>query len=41
MENPDKLHKIDRELRKLLGLLSTSPVNGAAPIAETAAAGKK
>src|SRR6266446_6736201 len=33
-ENPDKARKIDRELRKLLGLLSTGPVNGVAPIEE-------
>jgi len=48
-ENPDKARKIDRELRKLLGLLSTGPVNGVAPIEEVdasirataAVAGKK
>src|SRR5882724_3648585 len=38
-ENPDKLGKIDQELRKLLGLLSTSPANGVAAVAEAAAAG--
>jgi len=38
-ENPDKLVKIDQELRKLLGLLSTSPADGIAALAEAAAAG--
>src|SRR5436190_590774 len=38
-ENPDKLARIDRELRKLLGLLSTSPADGIAALAEAAAAG--
>src|ERR1700722_8274776 len=33
-ENPEKAQKIDRDLRKLLGLLSTSPVNGIAPLEE-------
>ena len=33
-ENPEKAGKIDRELRKLLGLLSTGLVNGVAPIEE-------
>ncbi len=48
-ENPAKLEKIDRELRKALGLLSTGPANGAAALVDTAestrsaaaAAGKK
>jgi recombination protein RecA len=44
-ENPEKARKIDQELRKMLGLLSTSAANAVAPIAEkddsarTAAAG--
>jgi recombination protein RecA len=38
-ENPDKLGKIDQELRKLLGLLSTSPSNGVATAFAEAAAG--
>jgi len=38
-ENPDKLGKIDHELRKMLGLFSTSPADGVAPIADAAAAG--
>jgi len=38
-ENPEKLVKIDQELRKLLGLLSTSPADGIAALAEAAAAG--
>jgi recombination protein RecA len=38
-ENPDKLVKIDQELRKLLGLLSTSPADGSGALAEAAAAG--
>src|SRR5207247_8793256 len=38
-ENPDKLGKIDQELRKMLGLLSTSPANGIATLAEAAVAG--
>jgi len=38
-ENPDRLVKIDQELRKLLGLLSTSPADGIAATAEAAAAG--
>jgi recombination protein RecA len=38
-ENPDKLARIDQELRKTLGLLSTSPAGEAAGVAETAAAG--
>ena len=38
-ENPDKLGKIDQELRKMLGLLSTSPANGIAALAEAAVAG--
>ncbi len=38
-ENPDKLARIDRELRKTLGLLSTSAVSEVAPIAEAAVAG--
>jgi len=33
-ENPEKAHKIDRDLRKLLGLLSTSPNEGAATLEE-------
>jgi len=33
-ENPEKAGKIDRDLRKLLGLLSTSLVNGVAPLEE-------
>jgi len=33
-ENPEKAHKIDRDLRKLLGLLSTSPSEGAAVLEE-------
>jgi recombination protein RecA len=33
-ENPEKAHKIDRDLRKLLGLLSTSPSDGAATLEE-------
>jgi recombination protein RecA len=43
-ENPEKAGKIDRDLRKLLGLLSTSPVNeGVDPSirATAAGAGKK
>jgi recombination protein RecA len=48
-ENPEKAGKIDRDLRKMLGLLSTGLVNGAAPIEEVdasvrataAGAGKK
>ena len=48
-ENPEKAGKIDRDLRKLLGLLSTSLVNSVAPIEEVdasvrataASAGKK
>jgi recombination protein RecA len=48
-ENPEKAGKIDRDLRKLLGLLSTGVANGAAPIGEAdasvrataAGAGKK
>jgi recombination protein RecA len=38
-ENPDKLARIDQELRKTLGLLSTSPVSEAPAVAESAAAG--
>ncbi len=38
-ENPDKLARIDRELRKTLGLLSTSAVSEVAGIAEAAVAG--
>ena len=38
-ENPDKLARIDRELRKTLGLLSTGAVSEVAPIAEAAVAG--
>src|SRR5713226_4849684 len=38
-ENPDKLGKIDQELRKLLGLLSTSTADGIAALAEAAATG--
>jgi recombination protein RecA len=33
-ENPEKARKIDRDLRKLLGLLSTSPNEGAATLEE-------
>src|SRR5262249_10963554 len=33
-ENPEKLVKIDQELRKLLGLLSTSPADGIPALAE-------
>jgi recombination protein RecA len=33
-ENPEKAHKIDRDLRKLLGLLSTSPSDGVATLEE-------
>src|SRR5580704_8292769 len=33
-DNPAKAEKIDRDLRKLLGLLSTSLVNGVAPLEE-------
>ena len=48
-ENPEKAGKIDRDLRKMLGLLSTGLANGAAPIEEVdasvrataASAGKK
>jgi recombination protein RecA len=40
-ENPEKLEKVDRELRKTLGLMSTSPSNGVAARAEAATAGKK
>jgi recombination protein RecA len=38
-QNPDTLLRIDRDLRKVLGLLSTTPVGGEA--AAAAAAGKK
>src|SRR3989454_245642 len=38
-ENPDKLGKLDRELRKQLGLLSTIPADGVPAIAEAAVAG--
>jgi len=38
-ENPEKLARIDRELRKTLGLLSTSAVSEVAAIAEAAVAG--
>src|SRR5713226_2207860 len=38
-ENPEKLVKIDQELRKLLGLLSTSTADGIAALAEAAATG--
>jgi len=38
-ENPDKLARIDRELRKTLGLLSTSAVSEVTGIAEAAVAG--
>jgi recombination protein RecA len=38
-ENPDKLAKIDQELRKALGLLSTSPADGVAAAEATAAGG--
>jgi recombination protein RecA len=35
-ENPAKLEKIDRELRKALGLQSTGPANGAAALPDAA-----
>ena len=38
-ENPDKLAKIDQELRKALGLLATSPADGIAAAGATAAGG--
>jgi recombination protein RecA len=44
-ENPEKARKIDRELRKMLGLLSTSPATPVAaaddPVRAAAAAGGK
>jgi recombination protein RecA len=39
-ENPEKAGKIDRDLRKMLGLLSTSPVNGVAPPEEVGDSGR-
>jgi recombination protein RecA len=38
-ENPEKLGKIDHELRKMLGLFSTSLASGIAAVADAAAAG--
>jgi len=38
-ENPEKLAQIDQELRKTLGLLSTSSVSDTVGVAEIAAAG--
>jgi recombination protein RecA len=39
-ENPDKARKIDLDLRKSLGLLSTSPVNGLAAMEEVSESGR-
>ena len=40
-ENPAKLEKIDRELRRTLGLLSTAGANTSPALADAAAAGRK
>ena len=39
-ENPDRAIKIDRELRKALGLLSTSPASAVIPVAEADASSR-
>jgi recombination protein RecA len=39
-ENPEKTNKIDRDLRKLLGLLTTSSANGVATVEEVEESGR-